>query len=357
MRRYLGIGWHGAGLVACIWAAVLVSGCSKMPEIQRYQAPKDPLPIQQTMAPPAVSTPARLVAAVVRHQADVWFFKVTASPDLVQEHQAALRRLVQSVTFDSTGNPVWELPDGWSESPGDAIRYRTLRSGGEVGRTLEVSVTRLPSTGGDWDAYLLANVNRWRNQIGLPPLSAMQLTDAIQLDKTASGEEIFWCDFENRPAEATTSDRSPDSQPVADSARGSLELGPVPSEWKALPADALRQAAFVVDRGGKRAEVTLIALGPQSGSLVDNVNRWRNQIGLPPWTEQQVQMARKSLVIGKDTADYFELTPDDAQGEAILGVIARRPDRVWYFKWRGPAEWVAQDREAFRKFVEGTRLP
>lgn len=54
----------------------------------------------------------------------------------------------------------WDAPKGWKELPGSGMRLATIvpPGGGEV------SVTALPGdVGGE-----LANVNRWRGQIGLP---------------------------------------------------------------------------------------------------------------------------------------------------------------------------------------------
>jgi len=58
----------------------------------------------------------------------------------------------------------WSLPKGWTEAPGSGMRYATLTPPG-AGK-LEMSVVVLPGPAGGEPA----NVNRWRGQIGLPPL-------------------------------------------------------------------------------------------------------------------------------------------------------------------------------------------
>jgi hypothetical protein len=58
----------------------------------------------------------------------------------------------------------WTTPKGWIERPGDGMRAATLIPPGR-GRA-EVTVIALPGdVGGE-----LANVNRWRGQLGLPQL-------------------------------------------------------------------------------------------------------------------------------------------------------------------------------------------
>lgn len=73
---------------------------------------------------------------------------------------------------------AWTLPKGWTESRGGGgMRYATLKPGGSAA---EVSVIVLPgSAGGE-----LANVNRWRNQIGLAPIDDAGLSGARQVVKT-----------------------------------------------------------------------------------------------------------------------------------------------------------------------------
>ena len=63
----------------------------------------------------------------------------------------------------------WALPKGWTETPGSGMRYATLTPPG-AGK-VEMSVVVLPGAAGGE----LANVNRWRGQIGLPPLDEAAL--------------------------------------------------------------------------------------------------------------------------------------------------------------------------------------
>ncbi|BDG01123.1 hypothetical protein [Anaeromyxobacter oryzae] len=68
------------------------------------------------------------------------------------------------------GGLRWSLPKGWSETKGGGpMRFATMRPTG-AGKA-EVSVIVLPGPAGGE----LANVNRWRNQIGLAPLADADL--------------------------------------------------------------------------------------------------------------------------------------------------------------------------------------
>jgi hypothetical protein len=82
-----------------------------------------------------------------------------------------------------TGELSWKLPKGWTESrSGGGMRYATIKpaAAGKV----EVSVTVFPGPAGGE----LANVNRWRNQIGLPPIDDAELVKGRKALKSPAGE-------------------------------------------------------------------------------------------------------------------------------------------------------------------------
>jgi hypothetical protein len=92
------------------------------------------------------------------------------------------------------GGLRWTLPKGWKEAEGGGqMRYATLTP--PVQGKAEVSVIRLPGPAGGE----LANVNRWRNQIGLPPLDEADLAPARKVVKTAAGD-VFVYDFTSEGA-------------------------------------------------------------------------------------------------------------------------------------------------------------
>lgn len=81
------------------------------------------------------------------------------------------------------GALAWTLPRTWTETRGgSAMRFATLRP--PVEGRIDVSVTVLPGEAGGE----LANVNRWRGQIGLPPLDQAALAGARRAVATKAGE-------------------------------------------------------------------------------------------------------------------------------------------------------------------------
>ncbi|GLH71985.1 hypothetical protein GETHLI_04870 [Geothrix limicola] len=75
----------------------------------------------------------------------------------------------------------WSLPKGWREEAGGGMRFATFKAPFEG--KLEATVVVLPGPAGGE----LANVNRWRGQIGLPPMDEAGLAKGRTVLKTKAG--------------------------------------------------------------------------------------------------------------------------------------------------------------------------
>lgn len=76
---------------------------------------------------------------------------------------------------------AWALPKGWVSTGGTGLRAATLKPAADS--SVEVSVIALSGTAGGE----LANVNRWRGQIGLPPVDEKALAGMRQTLKAPGG--------------------------------------------------------------------------------------------------------------------------------------------------------------------------
>jgi hypothetical protein len=76
---------------------------------------------------------------------------------------------------------AWTLPKGWSEAQASGMRLATLKpaTAGKV----DVSVVMIPGAAGGE----LANVNRWRGQIGLQPVEEAARAQARKEVKSKAG--------------------------------------------------------------------------------------------------------------------------------------------------------------------------
>jgi hypothetical protein len=122
----------------------------------------------------------------------------------------------------------------------------------------------------------------------------------------------------------------------------------------------MRVATFTVGNDPNRAEliVTRFRAGTV-GSLLDNINRWRQQVGLPPVADEKAATPEKTTVAGQPAQAY------DFAGDAAGGNPARRnrvvvvetpAGEMWFFRFFGPSEVVDAQRGQFESFLQSVKF-
>lgn len=104
-------------------------------------------------------------------------FPVTAdaSAPAVAPAAAAGGMSITPVAAATDAGLTWIAPAGWQPKPLGAMRKGSYTIAGAAGTTADVSITAFPgAVGGEF-----ANVNRWRGQLGLPPLVESELDASV----------------------------------------------------------------------------------------------------------------------------------------------------------------------------------
>ena len=76
----------------------------------------------------------------------------------------------------------WNVPESWDEKNKSSMRLASF-SASYVGGLADISITSFSGQGGG----ILANVNRWRRQLGLNPSSLNQINNSIVIKKSGLG--------------------------------------------------------------------------------------------------------------------------------------------------------------------------
>jgi hypothetical protein len=132
-----------------------------------------------------------------------------------------------------------------------------------------------------------------------------------------------------------------------------------PPNWEPQPLSQMRQASFLV-KGDKRAiaDISFVSLGAAAGNVLDNVNRWLDQLGQPPITEQKLgeiaQRLRTSLgdVVVVDLAGLPK-SDDSTRDGRIIAAMVTTSSSTLFFKMRGNAELTEAQKGDFIKWVAG----
>jgi hypothetical protein len=130
----------------------------------------------------------RILAAILRRGETSWFFKAIGDDALVQREKSTFKEFLKTVSFDggadsqpvaanateataSNNKPNWKVPSGWNEQPPGQMQTAKFTLAGNA----EVAVSAFPGDVGG----TLANVNRWRAQLGRAPVDAAELPKHI----------------------------------------------------------------------------------------------------------------------------------------------------------------------------------
>lgn len=156
------------------------------------------------------------VLGAIQHREGVsWYYKMTGHRELVAEQREAFLRLLQSVRFapaaaastqpapwaspspttpsaTRANRPRWGVPAGWTETAAGAFLVAKFTVAGTDGATGQVNISSSPGDGGG----MLANINRWRRQLGLPEWTAQEMADAVREVPTRGGPAT-WVELES----------------------------------------------------------------------------------------------------------------------------------------------------------------
>jgi len=326
------------------------------------------------------------------------------------------------------GQPVvrWTLPTGWFERPGDPMRVGSFAVTNAAGKSADISVIPLAGTGGSD----LGNVNRWRGQVGLEPVTdqelatlwekaelgglSARLVDLVgksekpesslhMLAAMATSGNTTWffkmagdkdlvaeqkpgflaflksvqftsgepavaaggpgaLPAGHPPLEGAVKTGLPAGHPpmgeaassTAPAAGNSASSASLPAGWTEQPPKPMQSARYVVKDGANEAEVSVTELGGDAGGPLANVNRWRGQIGLGPFSQDELVKIATPLEVGGAKATLVDLL-NDAQHKRLVAVILPREGKTVFYKLVGEAALAQGQKDTFVKFVQAAK--
>jgi hypothetical protein len=131
-----------------------------------------------------------------------------------------------------------------------------------------------------------------------------------------------------------------------------------PAHWQTGPAKPMRKATYLVPAPAGSttgAELAVTAFPGGVGGNLANVNRWRQQLALPPITENDLPAALEHLHVGDLHVEVVELVSPTEPRQRVLGAIVPVAGATWFFKLTGPDSIVATEKPAFVALLQSLR--
>jgi len=228
---------------------------------------------------------------------------------------------------------------------------------------LEATVTKLPG-GSDLTEALLSNINRWRNQLDLPFIEAADLPSRTETMESGDLKITFLNIVgKAKPAAAMPagmpSMAGPHAQPArpakpATAAAEPEQSGGIkfekPAAWVQVRPKTFTLSAFEVIDGKKQLSVTISRAG---GSKAANVNRWRDQLGLDPVSDDEVAKSIHKITAGSRTGELVELKND---AQTLIAVMIEDGDQTVFVKMMGDSELAVKERQNFDAFAKSVKF-
>ncbi|MEY2509131.1 MAG: hypothetical protein QOH01_3460 [Verrucomicrobiota bacterium] len=125
----------------------------------------------------------------------------------------------------------------------------------------------------------------------------------------------------------------------------------VPAGWAPIAPSAMRYASFTTEKNGEKADISVVTFPGDGGSDADNVNRWRQQIGLGPVDSVD------ALIVPQHAGPLHFSTVDIAGATTrVLAGWTRHEGRTWFFKLTGPPAVVEEEKSKFAAFLQSVRF-
>jgi hypothetical protein len=128
----------------------------------------------------------------------------------------------------------------------------------------------------------------------------------------------------------------------------------MPEGWTALAPSGMRLVNLQVS---PLTQCYLIELPGEAGGLLDNLNRWRTEVGLEEFDEVAMATLPAITMFGRDvyllevSGDYQGMGGEGAPDQTVLGVCRIDATSSFFVKMVGPSQDVAAHKERFVNFV------
>lgn len=130
-----------------------------------------------------------------------------------------------------------------------------------------------------------------------------------------------------------------------------------PSHWEETAPGAMQLRVFKIREGSANAEFSVSAFAGNVGGLLANINRWRQQINLPPIPENEITEYTKDYKTDNYTFKLVRLWGEEDDSPSISVAMVHNKNQTWFFKLQGPRHLVKNERNAFIQLIKSLQLP
>lgn len=124
-----------------------------------------------------------------------------------------------------------------------------------------------------------------------------------------------------------------------------------PASWTTKPLGQMRKGSYGIKGSAGESDLSIFVFPGAAGGLLDNINRWRGQVGLGPIDQALLPDNTTPL----RTEAGLEMLVVDMTGkgdERIIGGLLIQGSQSWFFKLKGPSSLLAGQKDEFLAFLK-----
>ncbi len=170
-------------LLSLSFALIITASSCRSDNITSYKVPTDTQPSTAHAAAPGQNQASMPVlnGDSLRREHSAEMAGAAAKAVAANPHEGMS---MTSASKNQANKPTWTKPASWEEKPTTTLRVGNFEITGKNGQKAQISVVPLNGTGGGE----AANVNLWRSQVGLAPVSDAEALALMTRQKFPAGE-------------------------------------------------------------------------------------------------------------------------------------------------------------------------
>lgn len=125
-----------------------------------------------------------------------------------------------------------------------------------------------------------------------------------------------------------------------------------PEGWESQPPSSMRMGSYLVPHGSDQGDLSVIRLSGQAGGPLNNLNRWRGQIGLAPVTEESPDAEGRQVMSPAGPFTCWKLVNGEPTNQGMLVAMLFSGDHSLFVKLTGSPDLVNGVEDQFISYVE-----
>jgi len=125
-----------------------------------------------------------------------------------------------------------------------------------------------------------------------------------------------------------------------------------PEGWESQPPSSMRIASYLVPHGTEQGDLSVIRLAGVAGGPLNNLNRWRGQLGLDPVAEGSPEAGGRTVETPAGTFTCWTLINGEPVNQGMLVGMLFVGDHSMFVKLTGSPDLVTAVENQFTSYLE-----